>query len=76
MKKYILLILFLFICFLPSPVLASENEDILKQTEEIKQIQLILEKANIIINNMANKYIERENFKNSMEERIIDRIVP
>lgn len=76
MKKYILLIVFLFICFLPSPVLASENVDISKETEKIRKIQVILEKAANIINNMANKYVERENFRNIMEERIIDRIVP
>ncbi len=63
-------------CFLPNPVLASENENISKQTEEIRKIQVILEKAVVVINNIANKYLERQNFKNSMEDRIIDRIVP
>lgn len=75
MKKYILVFILFFVCFSSNLAFAKDN-DVEQETKELAKIQLILEKAVIAINNIANKVIEQQNFKNSMDKRIVNKLVP
>ena len=72
--KYIKILVLLFVFFLYTQGIALAN-NVDKETKDLVKIQGVLEKAVFIVNQIANQRILEQKFRESMDNRIINKLV-